>query len=68
MFYEKPPSPKYIPKKTGIDAATQVEDYELFDFDREVAPICNVIATKILEQVFIINLMKINKNIVYVGN
>lgn len=25
-FIAKPPSPKYIPKKTGIDAFTQVED------------------------------------------
>ena len=25
-FIPKPPSPKYVPKKTGIDAYTQVED------------------------------------------
>lgn len=49
-FEELPPSPKYIPKKTGIDAVTQVEDNELFDFDREVTPICDVVVTKILEQ------------------
>ncbi|CAD8139716.1 unnamed protein product [Paramecium octaurelia] len=47
---KKPEDPPYIPKKTGIDAATQVEDYELFDFDREVTPILNVICTKTLEQ------------------
>ena len=56
---KKPPSPKYIPKKTGIDTATQVEDVfykklnfklELFDFSREVRPIVNVIVTKTLEQ------------------
>lgn len=47
---KKPPSPKYIPKKTGIDTATQVEDLELFDFSREVRPIVNVIVTKTLEQ------------------
>ncbi len=41
----------YIPKKTGIDASTQVGDDELFVFDREVAPIVNVIITKTLEQV-----------------
>ncbi|EAR87043.2 radial spoke 3 protein (macronuclear) [Tetrahymena thermophila SB210] len=49
-FIPKPPSPKYVPKKTGIDAYTQVEDYELFDFDREVTPIVDVIVTKTLEQ------------------
>lgn len=47
---KKPESPRYVPKKTGIDAATQVEDYELFDFDREVTPILDVICTKTLEQ------------------
>ena len=46
---KKPEDPPYIPKKTGIDAATQVEDYELFDFDREVTPILNVICSKSLE-------------------
>ncbi len=30
---------------------TQVEDYELFNFDREVTPILDVIVTKTLEQV-----------------
>ena len=35
-FLPKPPSPKYVPKKTGIDKITQIGDYDLFDFDREV--------------------------------
>ena len=29
-FLKKPPSPKYVPKKTGIDTATQVEDVRIF--------------------------------------
>ena len=49
-FQEAPPSPKYIPKKTGRDVETQVEDGELFNFDREVLPIVDVIITKTLEQ------------------
>ena len=44
------PEQLYIPKKTGIDAFTQVENDELFNFDREVDPIVKVIATKTLEQ------------------
>jgi hypothetical protein len=36
MFLPKPESPRYIPKKTGIDKITQIEDYDLFDFDTEV--------------------------------
>ena len=46
----KPPSPKYIPKKTGIDKITQIGDYDLFDFDREVQPILNVLLSKTVEQ------------------
>lgn len=49
-FRPKPPSPRYIPKKTGIDCSTQVEDNELFDFDREVEPILNVLTIRTLEE------------------
>ena len=30
------PEQKYIPKKTGVDVYSQVENDQLFDFDREV--------------------------------
>lgn len=49
-FAERPPTPKYVPKKTGIDKITQIEDYDLFDYDREVQPILNVLLTKTVEQ------------------
>jgi len=49
-FLPKPPSPKYIPKKTGINESTQIGDYDLFDYDREVQPILNVLLTKTVEQ------------------
>jgi len=49
-FIPKPPTPKYVPKKTGIDKITQIEDYDLFDYDREVQPILNVLLTKSVEQ------------------
>lgn len=45
-----PESPKYVSKKTGIDKITQIEDYDLFDYDREVQPILNVLLTKTVEQ------------------
>ena len=35
-FIEKPPTPPYVPKKSGIDKITQIEDYDLFDYGREV--------------------------------
>lgn len=44
------PEQLYIPKKTGIDAFTQVENDELFNFDREVEPIIQVLVTKTIEQ------------------
>ena len=46
----KPPTPPYVPKKTGIDKITQIEDYDLFDYDREVQPILNVLLSKTVEQ------------------
>lgn len=49
-FIPKPPTPQYVPKKTGIDKITQIEDYDLFDYDREVQPILNVLLTKTVEQ------------------
>ena len=51
IFKARPPSPAYIPRKTGIDCDTQVEDVrELFDFDAESDPIVTVIVAKTLEQ------------------
>lgn len=49
-FHDLPPPAPYIPKKTGIDAGTQVDLDELFDFDLEVGPILDVIVNKTLEQ------------------
>lgn len=48
-FLPKPPTPKYVPKKTGIDAETQVGDYDLFYYDDAVLPILNVVVDKTLE-------------------
>jgi len=45
----RPATPPYIPKKTGIDKITQIEDYDLFDYDREVQPILNVLLSKTVE-------------------
>lgn len=49
-FNPRPPSPAYIPKKTGVNVGTQIEDGDLFNFDLEVEPILRVIVTKTLEQ------------------
>jgi hypothetical protein len=39
-----------VPKKTGIDKITQIEDYDLFDYDTEVMPILNVLLSKSIDQ------------------
>jgi len=49
-FLDRPPTPLYIPAKTGIDAATQILEGELFDFDIEVKPILEVLVGKTIEQ------------------
>jgi len=38
-----------MPKKTGVDKKTLVEDNELFIFDDEVEPILSVLCGKTLE-------------------
>ena len=48
-FVPRPPTPPYIAKKTGIDKITQIEDYDLFDFDEEVQPILDVLLSKTVE-------------------
>ena len=54
VFAKRPPTPEYIPRKTGIDNSTQIESNgcwgELFNFELEVAPIVEVIVLKTLEQ------------------
>ena len=39
-----------MPKKSGIDKITQIEDNDLFDYDNEVQPILNVLLNKSIEQ------------------
>lgn len=50
VFQPRPPSPDYVPKRTGLDVATQIYSGDLFDFDREVDLILDVITGKTLEQ------------------
>ncbi|XP_028275747.1 radial spoke head protein 3 homolog [Parambassis ranga] len=49
-FLDKPATPLFIPAKSGKDAETQIEDGELFDFDREVQPVLEVLVGKTIEQ------------------
>jgi hypothetical protein len=47
---DRPPSPIFIPTKSGVDVETQILPGELFDFDAEVEPLLNLIVLKTLEQ------------------
>lgn len=42
-----------MPAKTGCDAATEILDGELFDFDTEVQPIIEVLVSRTLEQALV---------------
>ncbi|CAF1121733.1 unnamed protein product [Didymodactylos carnosus] len=52
-FLDRPPSPLFIPQKTGKDITTQIETGDLFDFDLEVKPIIETLTGKTLEQALI---------------
>ena len=49
-FLDRPSTPLFVPKSSGKSMATQIEDGDLFDFDREVEPILEVLIGKTIEQ------------------
>lgn len=50
-FLKAPSEGEYVPRKTGVDRATQVEDVnDLFSFDVEVEPMLEVIVEKTITQ------------------
>jgi len=49
-FLNRPPTPLFIPAKTGVDVETQILEGDLFDFDVEVSPILEVLIGKTVEQ------------------
>ncbi|XP_049794561.1 radial spoke head protein 3 homolog [Schistocerca nitens] len=53
LFLDRPPTPPYVPAKTGLDEETQIYPGDLFDFDLEVEPILEVLVGKTIEQAMI---------------
>ncbi|XP_067946043.1 radial spoke head protein 3 homolog [Watersipora subatra] len=49
-FLDRPPSPMFIPAKSGVDVDTQIYEGDLFDYDIEVKPILEVLVGKTVEQ------------------
>jgi len=56
-FLDRPPSPLFMPAKSGVDKDTQIGARDLFDFDMEVKPILDVLVGKTL-QVSMLELME----------
>jgi len=50
FLLDRPQEPLFMPAKIGVDAGTQIEDGELFNFDVEVEPILEVLVGKTLER------------------
>ena len=48
-FLDRPPSPLFVPAKSGVDKDTQVDTAEIFDFDIEVKPILEALVGKTLQ-------------------
>jgi radial spoke head protein 3 len=46
---DRPPTPLFVPRPSGVDAATQIEPSDLFDFDAEVVPVLEVLVGKSLD-------------------
>ncbi|KAM6906803.1 LOW QUALITY PROTEIN: radial spoke head protein 3 homolog [Lycodopsis pacificus] len=49
-FLDRPATPLFIPAKSGKDVETQIEEGELFDFDREVQPVLESWSVRTIEQ------------------
>lgn len=49
-FLDRPVTPLFIQQKRGVDAETQIENGDLFDFNMEVEPLLEVLVGKTLEQ------------------
>ncbi|MES1912905.1 MAG: hypothetical protein MHM6MM_005127 [Cercozoa sp. M6MM] len=51
-FKDRPPVrlPRFIPFPEGISVATQIEPGDLFNYDREVAPLLTTLTGKVIEQ------------------
>lgn len=49
-FLDRPSTPYFVPKKTGVDVETQIPRGDLFVFDEEVKCILDVLVGKCLEQ------------------
>lgn len=49
-WIDRPPTPLFVPAKIGADVHTQILPGDLFDFDRDVKPILEVIVGKTMEQ------------------
>ncbi|VDN13546.1 unnamed protein product [Dibothriocephalus latus] len=52
-FLDRPPSPLFMPSKSGLDKATEILPDDLFFFEVEVRPILEILVGKTIEQALI---------------
>jgi hypothetical protein len=52
FYIDRPQDRLFVPKKHGLDKETQIHenDPDLFNFNEEVEPLCQILMTKVLEQ------------------
>eukprot|EP01086_Lenisia_limosa_P013297 TRINITY_DN42279_c0_g1_i1.p1 TRINITY_DN42279_c0_g1~~TRINITY_DN42279_c0_g1_i1.p1 ORF type:complete len:388 (+),score=89.10 TRINITY_DN42279_c0_g1_i1:114-1277(+) len=48
-FLDRPPSPEFVPVKTGVDKGTEIGPSDLFDFNHEVRPLLDILVARTLE-------------------
>ncbi len=53
VFREREPEKPFQPKRTGVDATTHICEGDLFDFDVEVEPLCQLLCSKTIEQAWL---------------
>ncbi|KAG5678961.1 hypothetical protein PVAND_008578 [Polypedilum vanderplanki] len=50
LFLQRPPTPLYVTARVGVDASTEIEEGDLFDFDVEVQSILESLVGRSLQQ------------------
>lgn len=53
LFLQRPPTPRYVPNKAGIDAETEIQEGELVDYDLELDMTLEALIQRTLEQAMV---------------
>lgn len=53
MFLQRPPTPRYVPNRIGVDAETEIQEGELIDYDLELDMTLETMIRRTLEQAMV---------------